>query len=141
MHTEALRRRKALRTLAAANLRLQKPVADGRRDRRPMIYADQCMHHVERGDSAGAGEAVAINLKQRVAEVKKGKRLREGRNMLPVDRASVSVKQACLGEKIRSCRHATQPHAMARDLSQEGKRWRRAAAQWQTRTTSAQIRE
>jgi hypothetical protein len=67
-----------------------------------MIDADQRVHHVERGDAAGAGEAVAIDLEQGVTEMEKGKGLRKGRDVLPVDRASVSIEQARLGEKIRS---------------------------------------
>jgi hypothetical protein len=51
-----------------------------------MIDADQRVHHVERGDAAGAGEAVAIDLEQGVTEMEKGKGLRKGRDVLPVDR-------------------------------------------------------
>ncbi len=91
----------ALRAEAFADMRVQEPVADGGRELAPVIALDQRHHHVERGDAAGAGDAIAVDLEQRRHHRDIGEGLAEGGEMLPMQRGAALIEQARLGEHVR----------------------------------------
>ena len=92
----------ALRAEAFADMGVQEPVADRGRELAPVIALDQRHHHVERGDAAGAGDAVAVDLEQRRHHVDIGEGLAEGRQVLPMQRGAALIEQPGLGEHVRT---------------------------------------
>ena len=84
----------ALRAEAFADMRVQEPVADGSRELAPVIALDQSHHHVERGDAAGAGDAIAVDLEQRRHDRDIGEGLAEGGQVLPMQRGAALIEQA-----------------------------------------------
>ncbi len=101
----------------------QEPFADREGEGGTVIAGDQREHHVERGDAAGAGDAVAVDLVEGAAHLEIGEILHEGRNVLPVERAAPPREQACAGEHEGPARHAgDQGHAVAGEAAQPGER-------------------
>ena len=97
----------ALRAEAFADMSVQEPVADGGRELAAVIALDQRDHHVERGDAARAGDAVAVDLEQRRHDRDIGEGLAEGGQMLPMQRGAAPIEQPGLARECkvrRRCR-------------------------------------
>ena len=98
---------------------VQEPVADRGRELAAVIALDQRHHHVERGDAARAGDAVAVDLEQRRHHLDIGEGLAEGRQMLPMQRRAALIEQPGLGEDVGPAGDAADGDALrARRLSQ-----------------------
>ena len=64
------------------------------RDVRTELALDQVQHQVERRHAAGAGEAVAVDAEELVAQLDARKLLAQRREILPVDGRAVAIEQA-----------------------------------------------
>ena len=103
----------ALRTHALANLRVQEPVADRSGKVAAMIALDERNHHVERGDSARAGDAVAVDLEQRRRDGNVRKSFAKGWLMLPMQRHPAPVEQTGASEDVGPSGNAADRDAAA----------------------------
>src|SRR4029079_17312089 len=97
---------------------MEEPVADSGRKLAPMIALDQSDHHVESGDAAGAGDAVAVDLEQRRRHGDLGKRLPKGWLVFPMQRHPVPVENACLREKVGTAGNAADGDATAGEAAE-----------------------
>ena len=109
-HAEALAQVHPLRAQPLADLIVQEPVADPRREPGAVVAADQVEHQVEGGDAAGAGDPLALDLEQRADHLDVGIALLEGRHVLPVQRAAPAREQAGAGQQIGAAGNASQRH-------------------------------
>ena len=79
--------------------------------RAPSFCLDQVQHQVQRRDAAGAGEAVAVDAEELVAQLDARKFLAQRREVLPVDGGAVVIQQPRLGERIAAGAQRAQGHA------------------------------
>ena len=81
-------------------MRVQEPVADSSGKLVAVIALDQRHHHVERGDAARTGDAIAVDLKQRRCDLDVGEVFAEGGLMLPMQRRPVLVEESGARENV-----------------------------------------
>lgn len=117
------RKRHALRPRPFPDLGLQEPLADGERQFAAMLAGDHRMHHVERRGAAAAGQAVAVDLVERAAQVEGRIFLQQGRRMFPMDGEAIAGEQIGPRQQIRPPRDAADPHPTPRELAQPGEAW------------------
>ena len=89
----------ALPVVVVADAPVHEAVGDDLGQRAAVLARDQVQHHVERRDAAGAGHAVAVDGKQRLADLDAGMRLAEHRRRFPVQRHRMAVEQPRFGQR------------------------------------------
>ena len=81
---------------------------------------DDGQHQAERGDAAGAGDAVAVDGVKVADEVDLGELLLDRRQVLPMDGAAAAAQQPGGGQRERAGAEAAKRHAIAREPAQRG---------------------
>ena len=120
-HPEPVAQIHALRPEPFADMCVQEPVADRGRKLAPVVALDQRHHHVERGDAARAGDAIAVDLEQRRRDLDIGEGFAEGRLMFPMQRRARAVEQPGFRQDVRPAGNAADGDAFAREPAQPGK--------------------
>ncbi len=103
--------RHVLPVAVVANAIHDELLGDELTDPRPQLRLHQVQHQVQRRDSAGAGEAVAIDRKELVAQQDSRELLTQCRQILPVNRRPILVEQAGLGECVSTGAERSERHA------------------------------
>ena len=76
----------------------------------PSLRLHQVQHQIQRRDPARAGEAVAVDAEELVAEVDTRKLLAQRREIFPVNRRAVAIQESRLGERIAAGAQGTEGH-------------------------------
>src|SRR5690606_9405650 len=119
-HSQACRQAHALMIVVIADALMHELLGNRSCQLVAMLLGNDVQHHVEGGRPPGAGEAVAVDLEELVADIELGKLLHEGGQIFPMDRAGHVVQQASLGEDVGSGAHGTQGAALPRHPAQPG---------------------
>ena len=98
LRAEQVFERHALVVALVANALVHEHLGNRRRQRVPVIAADQVQHHVQRRSAARAGKAVAIEREYAGADFDAGKRLLHRRHQLPMHAALEAIEQPRLGQ-------------------------------------------
>lgn len=118
---ESLPQRHPLGTCPFANMGLQKPVANSHCQCAAVFASNKGMHHVQWCGTAARRQSIAIDFIERAPQIEFRVVFKEGRRMLPVDGAAVTVEELRPGENVRAARYAAYFDATTRELLQPGK--------------------
>ena len=113
--------RHVLRVALAAHPLHDELLGDELRGARAELAAHQCEHQIERGHPARAGEAVAVDRKELIAQLHPRELLAQRREVLPVDRGAVVIEQPRPRERVAAGAQRAERDAALREPAQRRK--------------------